>query len=1816
LEMALGPMIGGAVFGRMILGKALGAAAGAGIGVAIGTAITASLVIYHIIKKESGDYSDLKDVAREQAGYLNLPANVSSETDKSVADLIYEASEQLQAAGEQGRNAAQAIFRELYDVVGSWGGETTASLQGKYRGVSTLAGATGLVFPADDVEALGEAWKQSLADKAAGAVADLSAAVRENLPKEIIDGLEDAAKKAKEELDEFELPAFGEYMLDVISDWAKDVDMSKTEEQLSQYANMLTGALDAFNDIPEGDAAAADSVAKKFKKVLEAFAEFTDGMGNEERIASFFKMIPDIAQEYYEELGEAMSLESADAVTFFMNKFREELGIPLEDFLPQSVATQIANTKEDFYELFEELKSGDLTLEQSTTKLEELRAAAEKLSTEADDAEALQMDYAASVRAAADELDDVIAGLDSASGKLDMFATALNNVALAAGAGSKIQTLFEGLEQQLLSSTNMGDAAAVVSAMMSGASTVESFTTNLEKIFGPGSEWSAETQDFARAMHALAVDTVPEFGMSIEEVISENKRLATEHKNAADKAQREAEQMAADSYRAEQEAFRSQFLDPIIRGMRTGDFEGAAAELNGLTARFQELAAIAAPLGIDAGDLLGMMTGARSQLLSMIDGMIEINKTMPELVASLQGARVRIVSMFEGEGTGLQAELDKFTTASLLDGPRELARTLQELAEQDVVLVSEKVNELTGKITEQTEAMARMGLQNIAASTALAEFESELSGVPIHLQGFTDALDKHANTINELANELLPEGMAAIIGKMMTFFQRLGVVKSDFPVMAEGGITTGATFAMIGEAGPEAIIPLAQLPQIMQSFGGDNAAAGPFPTNISMGGFTQIESSMAEKMAAVVDRMLKVAMSFVVSVQKTTSMIDASLTAFGRTIATGTQLDIPMQDILDYGTTTPNLESLLGPAGGEGATTIEDKLDKLATSLEVSTAAAGVAALPMTAVPTLDTYEPIDTQALCDAISLAIKDAFAGLDFVWPEPEDETKDPKLTPDDEKIPSWQDAIKMMGEGLKQIFSGDVGGGMDLLGQGMNAFMDSNALAAVSGGVAIVSEVVSQMKTLADEAIKMVTDAMKKLGDFVLPVLQDSFSGLINSVKNVVGSLKSLITSTKTYQDLQSSYSGLISNVFNSLLGFLLPIIGVFDMLNKTVEETIDDFSDLNVPTGYKVGAEEWKAATPGEPGDLRGDSDTSDGPQWVTDLLEEFGEAIQDAIVPFTAFFDIMGEVWKELGPVIMEGLLPSLKKFGESLLTIGEHIQTDLLPVLQEHLAGTISGLLDFAFGAVLGGLTFIVDTLIATMPNIELFAESLGRIGDALPEFAAALSEGVSPAINTLLVGLTSLSDWITETLIPDLSVFAIGFGKMWTEQIGPFVEGDVFTKIGETGTWLYEKLGEIITFFETKVWDFIEGDFWDAISEVITKVTDALDDILPMLEDNWPAVMEYILGVIEDFGIDIVRMIDLAQVGFLHSIGETGEAIKVLWESETIGLWDKIKVSMGLGLDSLWTNIKDMLGPSFEGLIESLGNLLVALDPIWKLLGGAMWLILKGFEIAMTNLSIIFDILAVAINIVLYPFKCLGVAIHNLIEFIKHPLAPGKRDTWEPPSLLGDKKEDKKDTPAAATASTPTASTPSTPSVSKPTSPAPATPDVPTTTGTWSGTKYTTGPFSGLDIYKMLSSFGIGSGVANAIAGGWTGAGMSEMQFAMMLGSTSSKAGLKSKLGSGSAGVGGIPTWPGFSVPGLRYGGKLLTDGLVFGHQDEILAPARVSTLPTNTGSDKPIEIVTHVNLIADGRTLAKVVTREKRHQEKLMTGSSNGRRWERVN
>jgi len=532
-----------------------------------------------------------------------------------------------------------------------------------------------------------------------------------------------------------------------------------------------------------------------------------------------------------------------------------------------------------------------------------------------------------------------------------------------------------------------------------------------------------------------------------------------------------------------------------------------------------------------------------------------------------------------------------------------------------------------------------------------------------------------------------------------------------------------------------------------------------------------------------------------------------------------------------------------------------------------------------------------------------------------------------------------------------------------------------LTKVAGVVSAVIALLDYIKSLADEGIAMMNEALQEAANIVRSV----FGDLATAARRLTQNFVDLFTSTETYMRLQRAINNLTSKIFDAMMGWAWILVGLFEELTvavdettESVQETIDSFNSLNVPTGYKVTRAEWRAARPGEPGELRtieppGGTTGGGGvelPEWVTTLIAQFRGAIDSVISVFQSFFDIMSDIWTELGPIVLDGILPSLQLFGERLVKLGQRIQEEVLPALKLHLARTIRGFLNFFFSSIEGAATFFVDTLAAILPNLKLFAQSMGELGATLPDLAAALSDALSPAINTALEGLMRLAGWLTGTMIPGLEAALIGFGKFWEAEVGPFFTKKVFPKILEWATEVYDFISsKVVPFLENTLWPFMESEVWPLFVEIVNDILDALGNLWDDLTTEPDALFEFIKGILEEWGKKVIGGIETVNAMKLAEEGDLVGALKVIWSSESLSLWDQIKLSLGVGL---------------KPVAEALGRLFEALGPVIQVIGGALL-------IGLGALAVLIDILTVVIRAVLAPFKMLYNAVAWVINLTR---------------------------------------------------------------------------------------------------------------------------------------------------------------------------------------------------------------------------------------
>ncbi len=1562
LETALGPIIGGAVIGSMFA-PGIGTAVGAGIGALVAGAGALVIWVKHTVEKAAAGYGDLKTEALKIAGSISLPASVGpSRTGKfpefdALVNQIVSMSDALQAAGQEGMNAAESVVQSLYDVERTGWGEFKRVLNEDFAQIQAVARAVGIELSREDIDQLIQKWRESIREDIPDGLSGISAYIKDQLPENIKDALDDLDASMKGKLDSEGFTTFMESFTGQIQEFVSAVtggisnrDIQASVDLWKDYFASLAGM------------GSTEELARAQNRIRNWFSLITEGLSDEE-MASFAIRLAEAGMSF-EGLSEIMALLGVDTAALRQVLFGlwEETKAAATDAIPTTSA-QIQAARADFMKLYDELKAEDITLDTASTKFKDLKDMASLWADYAKMAEKAGWDSADSIKFLADEMDDLVGDAEDAASAVDMFTKALQNVALAAGASTQIQGIFADMQKLLIGASTLGEAADIMAALQSGQGTAESFKESLEQIFAPDSTYAQESKEWARKTWSQIGDQFPKLGSTIADLTDQAKKLAEEQKKAAEETARCAKKAAEDAYRADQEAFRNQFIRPTLDAVATGDFAGAAEKINALRDNFADLVNQGAQLGMSATDVLGMMQSARGELLSAIEGLIAINSEYPELVEALQYARDEISKMWEEPKTALEQALSKFKLEDLVKDPAGVATGLRELAKKDAKEVHTYTSELITSLQDEITARAALGYDTELLDDALLKFKASLTGSLSPLQRFMDAIDKYSNGIMELVEAIFP-GMGDIFGKVVAVGKAIATTgglawKKGKPVaMAEGGIATEPTFAMIGEAGPEVVLPISSLANLsgFSPFSAEMPSVFTMPAmsnqptfdvGQTFGGLdTGAIDSLSSQIQALGSRIVSAASGLVSAIESSTLML---MSTFASVPAISALPGAPEPEAFESnvqvnkGFAYVPSTALPGAPEGFGETLeLESRFtsDMLSAMERLERTVAQISALPavqpsgaLTPIPEIPTFDatPEGIEAFIpDIVEQAVAGALSALNITPRKPAESVK--------EGIAPFIDPL-------------------------MNASGIFNSV--VSLVVALGKQVVAAWNDLKDSA----KEAAEAIGERLVKAAEALFS----AVTSLASNMQSLITSTETYTRLQSALAAFQGKIFDSLMGWAWPLIAIFEKLTGAIDETIDSYNSLNVPTGYKVTRAEWAAARPGEPGEKRAGTG-SELPEWVSDLLEQFKEAIQAVVDVFKSFFDIMSGVWEALGPILMEGILPALLEFGNTLVGIGEKIRDELLPILQEHLAGTITGFLEFFFGAISGAITFFVDTIGAIMPNLELFAQSMGDLGATLPGLAAALSDALSPAINTLLEGLTLLAGWLTTTMIPGLQALLTGFGVFWETSIAPFFTEKVFPQILEWANRVYDFMSSnVIPFLENTLWPFMENEIWPMFTGIVDDLIDTLGDLWSSIEKHWPAIEELLKTKIADWVDGWMGKLDLLEAYIEAQAGDALAALHTIWTSESLSLWQKISSSFGI----VFGDIVAAASRLWEAMAP-------VVEPLLQLLGGALFLAIETVATAL-------DALGLVIRILLAPFK--GLA--NVIIFI-HNLFSSKKNDW----------------------------------------------------------------------------------------------------------------------------------------------------------------------------------------------------------------------------
>ena len=265
----------------------------------------------------------------------------------------------------------------------------------------------------------------------------------------------------------------------------------------------------------------------------------------------------------------------------------------------------------------------------------------------------------------------------------------------------------------------------------------------------------------------------------------------------------------------------------------------------------------------------------------------------------------------------------------------------------------------------------------------------------------------------------------------------------------------------------------------------------------------------------------------------------------------------------------------------------------------------------------------------------------------------------------------------------------------------------------------------------------------------------------------------------------------------------------------------------------------------------------------------------------------------------------------------------------------------------------------------IAPFTEIISKIGDSLKTFlgdlidAAGIIAGpfagaVLTVLETFAKPLEDLGEWIKGTLAPDLANFFTAFGNWWSSDVDPFLQSEMFPQLSKWGAAIYEWIKkDFLPFLTGEVWPFFKKDLWPVIVDGINGLGAALKELWDYIVKHWPEIKTLIVDKLKK------------------------------WFDSLIGKVKDVTTWLDLLLSPIQTGV-GLFGQFFA----------------------ALWNAIKAIP------KFVAATLKLAFDIIMYPFKFvgvilynIGVAINNAIQFILNllnPFSSGNQLPYKPlPSL-----------------------------------------------------------------------------------------------------------------------------------------------------------------------------------------------------------------------
>jgi len=215
---------------------------------------------------------------------------------------------------------------------------------------------------------------------------------------------------------------------------------------------------------------------------------------------------------------------------------------------------------------------------------------------------------------------------------------------------------------------------------------------------------------------------------------------------------------------------------------------------------------------------------------------------------------------------------------------------------------------------------------------------------------------------------------------------------------------------------------------------------------------------------------------------------------------------------------------------------------------------------------------------------------------------------------------------------------------------------------------------------------------------------------------------------------------------------------------------------------------------------------------------------------------------------------------------------------------------------------------------------EALKKLGKAV---APAVTDAFVAILETFGKALDGVADWIRKTLMPDLIASFQGFSRWWRGEMDPFLRAQVFPVLGR---WLEA----IYSFIRDKLIPFLEANLlpslkrlWEAVQPLVETLGQKLLQLWDVITKHWDTILKMVDLWLRQIMDKWIGRTELATAFILAESGDLFGALRVIWESGSLSLWDKLKFSFAVGASALWKGLMGvfrLLGNALIGLINAI--------------------------------------------------------------------------------------------------------------------------------------------------------------------------------------------------------------------------------------------------------------------------------------------------------